>query len=325
MNPEQLGKCVRSYFREHASRFGLRAPDVEVRYVLNWGGFVNASFTVADGQRAYHLKLAADAGNMAELRRWHCLHPPLTERYHAPEVVDWITLPDGVGEGLLFPHLPGRAADLTASPDLAGEIIPVLHRLHADEELAAQLQPAEYPDCGAYFRGTVGQCDREDLLFIREQLPPFVSAETLAWMEAEVMRLDAWTRTSAAFTVLADRPVHSDTWSNNILVGEGGRWHLLDWDNLCLGDPMLDFAILLWPVVHAGRGELPPEYVGLAPDPAARERLVLYLRACLLDSVVDVLADWIDVEAVPEHRDHVRAVHQVTHERCLALYRQRYE
>lgn len=325
MNPEQLGERVRHYFQEHAARFGLRASSVEVAYVLNWGGFVKASFTVTDGQRAYHLKLAADAGDVAELRHWHRLHSLLAERYHAPKVVDWIMLPDAQREGLLFHHLPGKSADLTTSPELAGEIISVLARLHADEKLAAQLQPAEHADCGAYFRATVGQCDREDLLFVREQLPPFVSPETLAWMEAEVMRLDAWTRARPAFAVPADRPVHGDTWSNNILVEEGGRWHLLDWDNLCFGDPMLDFAILLWPMVHAGDGRLPTDYAGLALDTAARERLEFYLRACLLDTVVDVLADWIDVEAVPQHRDHVRAVHQATHERCLALYRQRYE
>jgi hypothetical protein len=54
----ELNTAVTAWFVAHAEEYGLRAGAVEAQYILNWGGFVNASFTISDGHTTYHLKLA---------------------------------------------------------------------------------------------------------------------------------------------------------------------------------------------------------------------------------------------------------------------------
>jgi hypothetical protein len=50
----------------------------------------------------------------------------------------------------------------------------------------------------------------------------------------------------------------------------------------------------------------------------------LYLRARLLDWVIDVLADYIEAEVAPEQRDRVQTEKKRQHLQALALYQSRY-
>jgi hypothetical protein len=88
-----LTRRVEELFRERAARYGLNPAAIEARYVLNWGGFVNASFVLTDGQKTYHLKLADDEETQERLERWKFFSLRLAEKYHAPRVLDWVQIP----------------------------------------------------------------------------------------------------------------------------------------------------------------------------------------------------------------------------------------
>jgi aminoglycoside phosphotransferase (APT) family kinase protein len=107
-------------------------------------------------------------------------------------------------------------------------------------------------------------------------------------------------------------------------VVPSGEWFVLDWDDLGLGDPVLDVAVLLWPRLRAAPDAWRAYPVPGRGAPALAARMGLHLRALLLDEVVDSLADWVEAATIPEHLEAVRPVKRRVHERALALCRERY-
>ncbi len=318
---DQLTQRVVRYFQRRAGSFGLRRKLVSAQYILNWGGFVNASFTVTDGEKKYHLKLADEEYVLDGLKRWRALHGLLEERYHAPLMLDWIRLRGTGFRGPLFQYVPGRPADLAAQADLLREVLELLARLHGDEELAGALAEDGIPTCAEYFLDLYIERFDEDLLIVAQDLPPFVSLALLDWMMGETRELEGLVREGTAFQAPAGAPVHGDLWSSNILVREDGQWTVIDWDDLALGDPALEYGILLGPLWRSG-GYSPEDLERLLPpEPALRERFRVCLRAFLLDLVIDSLADWVESDFAPEHQAFARAEQEQKHKAALALYR----
>lgn len=314
---------VAETFRRQAGRYQLDPASLEVRYILNWGGYVNASFFVGDGQRTYHLKLADQPDTQADLRRWESLNDLLTARYHAPRLVDWVKIPRTRCAGLLFDYIPGRPADFSAQPEVFAGVLDLLARLHADAELAAALSTGETPSCADTFLSVYIDRFDEDLLSVAGDLPPFVSLELLSWMMGETRELEGLARDMDAFQRPAVWPTHGDLWPANILVTRSGSWYVIDWDDLALGDPALEYGILLGPLWRAGRLSL-EDALALLPagDPDMRRRFEVCLRAFVLDGVIDTLADWVESSFAPDHQEEVRAAKEAAHRSALAFYRE---
>ena len=325
MDLDRFRSTVQHRLASAAAELGLDAARLRVEYVLNWGGFVNRSFQVTDGRARLHLKLANEPEIRDALRRFWELRGMMAERYHAPHAVAWIEVPGTDYAGVLSRWIDGGPpAALDAR--LAAEIVPAVGRLHADRELAAHLpSPATPATCADVYLRAYDERFVADLEYVNAERPPFVSATTAGWLQAEAEALEAAVRAASAFAEPADAPTHGDLWLNNLLVTPAGDWHVLDWDNLALGDPALDWCMLFGPA----RGDLqtamdralPP---GIAADPATRERLALYARASLLDWTIDPLSDWIGATEVPEHAGEVRAEKERTHRAALRAYRARY-
>jgi aminoglycoside phosphotransferase (APT) family kinase protein len=303
-------------------RWRLGDGPIRLEPVLNWGGFMNASFRVATPARTLHLKLAVAEGQ-TELRRWLAVHEHLSRHYCAPRVLGWIDVPDAGRGGLVFEHIDGRPWDFAAEPQRVAEIVEVLDRLHRDDALAARLGD------GAR---TLRQCwamryreqFEEDLKIVGARRPPFVSEASLAWMEAESQRLLALGRDHPVLDGVTRAPCHWDGWSGNVMVGNDGSLWILDWDGLSAGDPALDFTTVLWAHVLELKQDWRPLLRGTrALDASFDQRVDLHLRAVTLDWTIDVLADWIQAEATP-WGEQVRRRNQSLHLRHLAWYRERW-
>ena len=326
MSLDVLAQRTTAYFRKHAQRFALNPDAVEARYILNWGGFVNASFQVTDGERSYYLKLADEDDSLDRLDRWRVMSDLLSRRYRAPTMLDWIKIPHAPFEGPLFEYFSGRAVDLTVQPAMLGNLLDLLGRLHADRDLAAALQALgdQAQTCAEYFLSVYIDRFDEDLRVAVGDLPPFVPLDLLSWMMGETRELEGLARDLPEFQYPAGAPVHGDLWSSNVLVDAQGDWRVIDWDDLELGDPALDFSILLGPLWRNGALTLEQAASYLPEDPALRARFNLCLRAMVLDQVIDPLADWVESEAAPEHQQEVRAEKERVHREALARYRQLY-
>ncbi len=325
MNIDQLTDHVLRGVRPRAAELGLAGERLQVEYVLNWGGFVAASFTVSDGDRRLHLKLSSSVDGRTALRRWEALHRNLEQRYHAPDLIAWIEVTGTAYGGLMFEHISGQTLDLRRRPEFFNRVASVIESLHGDRELARIIESDGIDRTHLDgFRSRYIEMFEEDLSFIADSLPPFVSRETFDWMESETRRLEQLAIESRAFEGRAMTPIHGDLWPNNILVTAEGDWFLVDWDDLSLGDPALDYATLAWPLTH---GEDSIDWRRL-PIPISdvdfAGRMSVYQRALMLDWVIDVLADWKDCESAPQYRDLVRDQKRNHHLFYLEMYRARY-
>lgn len=316
---EELREAAEAFFRTHASDFGLEKSSIQVRSVLNWGGFVNSSYHVTDGRTRLHAKLSTTADGQAALRRWYELDA-LLRRHHAPPVLDRLDV--GGAKGLVFPWLEGTVPDFGGQ--VARSVLGCASKLWADAELAARLRTERVVTATECYLETYHDRFEADLAGIEAERPAFSSAADLEYMRAEVDDMERRVRDAAAFQEEVESPIHGDLWLNNVLWQSRRSWWLLDWDDVRIGDPAMDLATLTGPTakdLHPLKGL---EVVAGAVSPAVGERLTLLGRAALLDWVIDPLADWIEAGLVPEHQEQVRPEKERVHREALALYRELY-
>lgn len=315
---DALRLSVRAHFRAAAAQYGLSADAVDVTYVLNWGGFVNYSYHISDGQRSYHLKLAVTEDARAALQRWYTLRAHLAD-YHAPNIVDWIDL-DGAA-GPLFDVVPGSV------PTLAGEVldalVPTLGALFTDDVLARALARDDATTATARdaYLDSFHRRFTEDLRAVAATPPPFVSEDVLQWMQREVRRLHDAVAEASSFDEPLRSAVHGDLWLNNIHWVNPHEWYLLDWDDVAIGDPAADIAALTGPSAQDLRPLKMIRRAQAALSAAEQARLPLLGRATLLDWVIDPLADWLDAPASRAHTAVVRIEKERVHWQALARYR----
>ena len=279
---------------------------------------MNHSFSVDDGSVKYHLKITNDAESARKLQRWHKIQHVLERGYRAPAVIDWIDFAEIGFTGLLQRQIDGRTANFNGDPVLVGRLVELVRRLHKDEEIRSHLYtPGSEKTCRDHFVETYIDRFNADPEEIARAQPSFVSASLFEWMRNETDRLRATADSLAAFHNAANKPVHGDLNEGNVLVTPND-WFVVDWDDLALGDPAVDFAVLLWPMVYRGHkwSEFPIPDV----DDTFRERIEVCLRAQLLDEVIDPLADYVAADAVPAKQIEVKAAKRKGHEEALRRY-----
>ena len=315
---DELRRAVADHFRSHAEEFGLDPRGLVAERVLNRGGFGSHSYRVGDGGRSVHVKLANDP---AEMRRWFALGERLERDYRAPKILAWLDLPGTSWAGLVFEHLAGRTWNTAERPELLIELRELLGRLHADGPLADALGGGarSYRRC---WELRYREQFEEDLRTVRAARPPFVADARLTWMEDEARAVLAMADGCGAFEGFTRSPCHWDLWPDNVMVDADGRWWVLDWDGLAVGDEAEDLATLVWPFVRAG-GRDWRELIGGRTDGPFADRMDRHLRAITLDYVIDVLADWAECD-VPEWQDEVRRQKAAEHLEYYDWYRDRW-
>jgi len=120
-----------------------------------------------------------------------------------------------------------------------------------------------------------------------------------------------------AFHTPAHAPVHSDVNEGNVLVTPAS-WFVVDWDDIVLGDPAIEFAVLLWPMIY--RGGRWRDFPLPDMDESFGRRIEICLRAQLLDEIIDPLADYVAARAVPSRETSVRLAKKLRHEEALERY-----
>jgi hypothetical protein len=319
MNIPDLTRAVQAAVIAQAPRLHLDPHHTTVRYILNWGGFIAASFHVTDGATKLHCKLIASDDRESRLRRWMSVADLLESRYRAPRVLDWIEIPGTRYRGPVFEHIDGVFFNIDQHPTVPPCVFELLDRLHHDRELADRIvHPASPRTLRECFHERFFEQYTDNLRTVSINPPPFVSADTLKWMHDESQRLLELPTHHVAFDGLATALCHGDVWANNLLIQPDGEFRLIDWDPLDLGDPAIDYSnFCCWPPLEW-------RHLPAARDRAFVERMEIYLRAVLLDWTIDVLPDWIECDVAPDHAEEFRRGNQRLHEIFLAEYRHRY-
>jgi aminoglycoside phosphotransferase (APT) family kinase protein len=318
MNAEQLEEWLNGNLRQQVPPTTFKSHNVKVQHVFNWGGFVNQSFTVSDESAQYHLKITNDLDGISKLKRWLKFHDILESRYRTPKLVAWLDFHQIGFAGLLMQHVEGKAAKLSENPNLTQQLIRFTRQLHRDAEIKAQLAISgigkTYRD---HFVETYIDRFTADLAAIAQNQPAFISDSLLRWMMDETELLLRTAISTSAFDASACEPVHGDLHEGNILVN-ANEWFVVDWDDLSLGDPAIEFAVLFWPMIYEGRDW---RTLLLPADVVFAERMKLCLRAQLLDEVIDNVADYVDAGVVPSRQAETRLLKKCRHEKALEKYR----
>lgn len=122
----------------------------------------------------------------------------------------------------------------------------------------------------------------------------------------------------------ASSPTHGDLWLENLLVTPDRSVFVLDWDDLSLGDPMLDVAMVTGPTRAFIEPVSAHDWLLDNPRQASVERLAVYSKAALLDWTLDALADYVAASDVPAHAEMVRVEKERIHRAAHAEYMRRY-
>ncbi|TYP71984.1 aminoglycoside phosphotransferase family protein [Paenibacillus methanolicus] len=331
MEVRQAERIVAEWASANAAALGLDPNQIQASYIYNPGGFCNLSIRLTDGRTRLHVKLAPP-DNAARLRQWADVSEYLAERYAAPRLVSTIDreIVPGYPYGLVFAYI-GDAIPLAEARDPKGPLTAVIEtaaKLHRDEVLREMLPKAETRTYAEAFEDEYMERFTEDLDGIRksrELLRDFVSDETITWFGEEIERLRETVRQTPAFLLPAGDVVHNDLNGNNVLTCGIDGFRIIDWDDLSgQGDAAMDYSVLLGPLRHDSSWPLWRDKVLTVAGDAVVDRLELYSRAKLLDDVIDVLADYVEAEQVPEHREEAqrkaKAIHLQAYPLYLAIY-----
>jgi aminoglycoside phosphotransferase (APT) family kinase protein len=325
MDLEELERQVREALPGLDNPPWRRVDRFALHPMLNYGGFVNRSFKIIADGRAYHLKLSGDAHSRRGLERWRALGDRLADAYRAPTMRGWLRVEGTPFAGPLFDWIDGARPAAVEGAVREGAVEAV-RRLHADRGLAAAL--AELGDgtisCREAYLDTYHDRFVEDLKIVRAEPPPFIDAGLADWLAAEADALAETVAASQPFAAAADAASHRDLWLDNLMVTGDGELFILDWDEMGLGDPMMDWAMLFGPTRERVRPAPVSRLTRLPVTEPERERLRLYARASLLDWIIDPLADWVDAAREPQHGAAVRESNQRVSQKALTLYRELY-
>lgn len=324
-------RMIAEWASANADAIGLGPNKIQASYIYNPGGFGNLSIRLTDNRTRLHVKLAPPSKS-ARLRQWAGVSDYLAEHYAAPRLVHAIDreIVPGYPYGLVFEYIEDATPLAEArNPEVAlTGVMATVAKLHRDDRLRGMLPKAETRTYAEAFEDEYISRFTDDLDGIRgsrDLLRDFVSDETISWFGEEIGRLRERVRQTPAFLLPADDVVHNDLNGNNVLTCGRDGFRIIDWDDLSgQGDAAMDYSVLLWPLTHDPSWQIWREKALAGAGAAAVERLELYFRAKLLDDVIDVLADYVEAEQVPEHREEAqrkaRAVHLHSYPQYLAKY-----
>ncbi|QAS51397.1 aminoglycoside phosphotransferase family protein [Halobacillus litoralis] len=317
---------VAEWAHNHAEELGLLRKVVTAEYIWNPGGFVNQSYKITDGKRWRHIKLARKE-NVPALKQWMQVNSLLMSDFKAPTLICEIKeeLVPGYPYGLVFEYFEGKP--LSGNDQVTESVLHKLQQLHSSSKMKEHLtrmEPITYADAFTKEYITRFQADLS-IIESEKDLLSFVDEETLHFFHQEVDDLQERVCEDEAFRGLASDVVHNDMNWHNVLVDDAGGYRIIDWDDLTSsGDAAMDYSVFLWPFYQTAGWDFWREKVeGLAGEEIL-DRMHYYFKAKLLDEVIDVLADYIEAEELPEIKNFTQEKAMMTHLEALTKYKALY-
>lgn len=322
-------KQLMKWAKENAHELGLQGSGIEAKYIWNPGGFVNRSYRLSDGETMRHVKFAQEQ-KAPRLKQWVLINQHLTKHYNAPRLIQSVTqkiLPE-YPYGLVFEFIEGKPLSSASNPiPVIQKVLKALNQLHTDsqiQKIIASEKVQSYSE--AFTEGYIARFE-EDLQVIRSEkhLLSFVTDKSLDWFSSEVDTLRQIVSQKPSFQKQATDVVHNDMNWQNILINDKHDFWIIDWDDLTVsGDAAMDYSVLLWPLYNTKEWTVWKDQIIDLTGNEIFERIELYFRAKLLDDVIDVLADYVEAENVPEVKEltqkRAREIHLRAYPEYMKLY-----
>lgn len=334
MDLQLAEKQVKGWAEENSYSLGLNNSKIEAKYIWNPGGFVNQSYRLSGGEMIRHVKLVQEQ-NAPGLKQWAVISEHLTHYYNAPRLIEEVTqeIVPGFSYGLVFDFIKGSPLSAISNPiPIIEKVLHALNRLHTDDviktiiarETEGNGEDHSYSD--AFTEEYITRFE-EDLQVIRSEkhLLKFVTEDSLDWFDSEVETLRQIASKHPSFQKKATDIVHNDLNWQNVLVDDNRDFRIIDWDDLTVsGDAAMDYSVLLWPLYNSKDWLFWKDQVISLAGYEVYERIEFYFRAKLLDDVIDVLADYIEAESIPEVKEmtqkRAKEIHLRAYPEYLRLY-----
>lgn len=328
MNLQLSEKQVSSWAKEHSYALGLKGANIKAEYIWNPGGFVNQSYQISDGETFRHVKFA-QAETAARLKQWTTIADHLTEHYYAPKLIHEVTdeiLPRFI-HGLVFEFIEGEPLNgISDAIPFIPRILQTLNRLHHDEHIKkviGSIQKSSYAEAFTEEYITRFKADLQIISSARHLLN-FVSDETIDWFYTEVETLKQLVNRHSCFQKQAVSVTHNDINWQNILIPKK-NFRIIDWDDLTVtGDPAMDYSVFLWPIYHTKEWTMVKDQMTSLAGEEIMARMEIYFRAKLLDDVIDVLADYIEAENMPNVKEKTQKRAKEIHLHGIDQYKRIY-
>ncbi|NIK76504.1 hypothetical protein FHS15_001629 [Paenibacillus castaneae] len=331
MNLQLAENQVKEWAEANSYSLGLIRSKIEAKYIWNPGGFVNQSFRLSDGETIRHLKLVQER-NAPRLKQWALLSNYLTNNYNAPRLIREVSqeIITGYCYGLVFEFIKGKPLSSFSNPaPVIEKVLHALSRLHKDKNIKTVMTsvPTKPTYSDAFIEEYINRFE-EDLQVIRAEkhLLYFVTEDTLNWFESEIEELRKIVKETPSFQKKATDVVHNDLNWENVLANDNFDFWIIDWDSLAgEGDAAMDYSVLLWPLYHSEDWAHWKNRLIASAGEEVFERVAIYFRAKLLDDVIDVLADYVDAENVPEVKEmtqkRAKEIHLRAYSEYVSLYK----
>ncbi|UNK19792.1 aminoglycoside phosphotransferase family protein [Paenibacillus sp. N3/727] len=325
---------VKKWAEANSYSLGLNGSKIEAKYIWNPGGFVNQSYRISDGETIRHVKIAPEQ-RAPHLKQWAVISEHLTNNYKAPRLIEEVTeeIIPGFSYGLVFDFIEGNPLSSISNPiPVIEKVLKALNQLHTDNEIKTVIasetkgKGEDHSYSEAFIEEYITRFE-EDLQVIRSEkhLLNFVSEDSLDWFDSEVETLRQIASKNPSFQKKATDVVHNDLNWQNLLVNENQDFWIIDWDDLAVsGDAAMDYSVLLWPLYNSKDWPFwKDQVIGLAGNEIL-ERIEFYFRAKLLDDVIDVLADYVEAENIPDVKEmtqkRAKEIHLRAYPEYLRLY-----
>lgn len=164
-----------------------------------------------------------------------------------------------------------------------------------------------------------------EMIRFGRHLLDFVEDHTLDWFDEEIESLRQTVSEMECFQNPATDIVHNDLNWQNILVSDESHFWIIDWDDLSVtGDAAMDYSVFLWPLYGTKEWLAYKEQLIRLAGEETFERMEVYFRAKLLDDVIDVLADYVEAESIPDMKEAAQKRAKEIHLRAYPEYIRRY-
>lgn len=330
MDLQHAERQVKEWAEANSYSLGLNGSEIEVNYIWNPGGFVNQSYRLSDGVIVRHVKFAQER-NAPRLKQRAMISRYLTNNYYAPNLIEEVTqeVIPGYSYGLVFDFIMGKPLSSISNPiPVIEKVLKALNQLHTDSEIkkviASEVIAQSYSE--AFTQEYITRFE-EDLQVIRSEkhLLNFVTEDSLDWFDTEVEVLRQMASQNPSFQKKATDVVHNDMNWHNVLSDDSNDFWVIDWDDLTVnGDAAMDYSVLLWPLYNSKDWLFWKKKVIRLAGNEIFERIEFYFRAKLLDDVIDVLADYIEAEKIPQFKEmtqkRAKEIHLRAYPEYLRLY-----
>ncbi len=293
----------------------------DVEPIFNSSGMTNECFKITTLNMVYLLKLSKKEKSINKFRKWYSVGDYLSEKYNAPKLYKWLSIKDTLYQGILMEYVEGEKLNISNTEHIQ-QVLEIAKRLNNDKILFDKLKSDINITSSVFFDSfLLNRIGNDYKILSNMQLEP-AHKEMLPWLHKEIENIKYMVGSNEFFNVEALTVVHRDLNFDNIVIDNSSQIKIIDWDDLGIGDSIVDSLILLWPFYFDGNDDFYYYINNIEKRDSVRD---LYIRSFLFENIIDSLVDYYDISVLKDYSLNPYIVEKKTiYQKAFNLYKKNY-